>query len=272
MKKVLTVLLLMISFFPFTAVHAEETENTDFINDEADVLTTEEENNLSALIQDIYEDYEMPIYIHLYNDLHDYFDIETLAEDVYTEENMGIGSENDGILLLMEFHNRSYDICVKGHKANAAYGEEERSELEENMLPYFREDSWYMGLVSFITTAGEDAEYVYKNNITGYEEEYISRYEPAKIYEVFTDNILLISVSSLLISGCVIFFLISRNRTRGIAADAHAYVDKDSVNFTRTADIYTHTTRTVTHIPRDNDHGGSGGGGGGGFSHSSGHF
>ena len=83
------------------------------------------------------------------------------------------------------------------------------------------------------------------------------------------DLFLLFGVPPLL-ALLIVWAIASRNKTKGIAVSADAYAT-GHLNLTRRQDIFTHITRTVTHIPRNDDHGGTSVNSSG-FSHSSGKF
>ena len=67
----------------------------------------------------------------------------------------------------------------------------------------------------------------------------------------------------------------NKNKTKGIATEASAYITNGGLNLSTSLDLYSHTTRTVRHIPPPSNNDSSSGGtsvNSGGFSHSSGHF
>ena len=67
----------------------------------------------------------------------------------------------------------------------------------------------------------------------------------------------------------------NKNKTKGIATEASAYITNGGLNLSTSLDLYSHTTRTVRHIPPPSNNDSSSGGtsvNSSGFSHSSGHF
>ncbi len=263
MKKLLMPLIAFFLFF--TPVHAE---NREWVVDEEGILNQSEVEALNAEIDSLVETYDMGIYIRLKPNMDGYLDIERYSEAVYLNESLGLGSENSGLLLIMEFDERNYDIAAFGN-GNIAFTDYGKAHLGEMMLPSFRYGNWYEGFTYYLRGVEMELEQYQagtpydRPGSQGYQEDTESR---MPLYVTFG--------APPIISLLICIALASKHRTAKEAVYARSYVKGGGLSLTRHLDRYTHTTRTVTHIPR-NDRSGGGGGtsiNSGGFSHSSGKF
>lgn len=240
-------------------------DNTDYVKDTYGLLTEEEQTELENTIQGIVDTYGVGLYIRLLPDMEGYSNIENYAEKVYKEEDLGIGEEKAGLMLIMEFYDRSYDLCAYGDTAHIAFTDYGKSVIEDAMLGDFKDSDWMDGFNAFIT----EAEYELEQSASG---------TPVDI-EVSSEKstltyVLMYSLAPIL-ALIITVIIANKNKTKGIATEASAYITNGGLNLSTSLDLYSHTTRTVRHIPPpSNDHSSSGGTSvnSGGFSHSSGHF
>lgn len=254
-KILIAVMLCVLSIIP---VHAD---NTEWVKDDAGVLTQEEMDALNGQIQTIADTSKVGIYIRLKPDMEGSASIEDYAETIYTGEDLGIGNDHDGLLLVMSFDQRDYDLAAYGSRANAIFTDHAKDQIEDEMLAYFRQDDWYDGLDAMLS----ETEYQLQMYSPQSEQNAGSRSAGFSGFDLF----LLFGVPPLL-ALLIVWAIASRNKTKGIAVSADAYAT-GHLNLTRRQDIFTHVTRTVTHIPRNDDHGGTSVNSSG-FSHSSGKF
>lgn len=241
-------------------------DNTDYVKDTYGLLTEEEQTELENTIQGIVDTYGVGLYIRLLPDMEGYSNIENYAEKVYKEEDLGIGEEKAGLMLIMEFYDRSYDLCAYGDTAHIAFTDYGKSVIEEAMLGHFKASDWMDGFNAFIT----EAEYELEQSASGTPVDI----EVASSKTSTWTYVLMYSLAPIL-ALIITVIIANKNKTKGIATEASAYITKGGLNLSTSLDLYSHTTRTVRHIPPpSNDHSSSGGTSvnSGGFSHSSGHF
>lgn len=240
-------------------------DNTDYVKDTYGLLTEEEQTELENTIQGIVDTYGVGLYICLLPDMEGYSNIENYAEKVYKEEDLGIGEEKAGLMLIMEFYDRSYDLCAYGDTAHIAFTDYGKSVIEDAMLGHFKDSDWMAGFNAFIT----EAEYELEQSASG---------TPVDI-EVSSEKstltyVLMYSLAPIL-ALIITVIIANKNKTKGIATEASAYITNGGLNLSTSLDLYSHTTRTVRHIPPPSNNDSSSGGtsvNSGGFSHSSGHF
>lgn len=241
-------------------------DNTDYVKDTYGLLTEQEQAELENTIQGIVDTYGVGLYIRLLPDMEGYSNIENYAEKVYKEEDLGIGEEKAGLMLIMEFYDRSYDLCAYGDTAHIAFTDYGKSVIEDAMLGHFKDSDWMDGFNAFIT----EAEYELEQSASG---------TPVDI-EVSSSKtstwtyVLMYSLAPIL-ALIITVIIANKNKTKGIATEASAYITNGGLNLSTSLDLYSHTTRTVRHIPPPSNNDSSSGGtsvNSGGFSHSSGHF
>lgn len=240
-------------------------DNTDYVKDTYGLLTEQEQTELENTIQGIVDTYGVGLYIRLLPDMEGYSNIENYAEKVYKEEDLGIGEEKAGLMLIMEFYDRSYDLCAYGDTAHIAFTDYGKSVIEDAMLGHFKDSDWMDGFNAFIT----EAEYELEQSSSG---------TPVDI-EVSSEKstltyVLMYSLAPIL-ALIITVIIANKNKTKGIATEASAYITNGGLNLSTSLDLYSHTTRTVRHIPPPSRNDSSSGGtsvNSSGFSHSSGHF
>lgn len=267
MKKIvhlLSAFLLFLSVFVLP-VHAE---NTEYVTDAYGLLDTYEMEDLNTQIASIVNTYQVGVYIRILDTDGDYSSIEDYAEELYREEDLGYGAEKNGILLVLDFYDRSYDLCAYGNKANTAFTDYGKNLIEKEMLPEFGEDNWYDGFTAFLN----QVQYELQENEAGQPVD-VPQTRNSTYTHSTTGYWMFILIGSPVLALIITLVLASKNKTKGIATQASEYISQNGVVLTQSLDLYSHTTRTVHHIPKNDDHFSGGTSvNSGGFSHSSGHF
>lgn len=260
---------------------AEETEN--FVYDNAGILSEDEMLQLNEAAKAVSLRYGCGVYITLFDDMADYGYryIEPFAEEVYAQWSLGIGEENNAIILVMSMADRDYDLCAHGDVAHTAftdYGKEvlaggSRDLGMPGFLDDFRRDDWFDGFYNYISQCGymlDCAEHGTPIDIPDYPEP-----EPRGMTERLGMAVVPGVVIGIIIAFIYCAALKSKMKTARIARDAATYIAPRGIWMQAEDDAFTHTTVTRQRIERDS--GSRGGHGGtsvnsGGFSHSSGKF
>jgi uncharacterized protein len=257
-------------------VHADETE---WVRDDSGVLTTEDIQTLQETAADTADSSAIGVYIRFTPDQGFASSIEEYAETIWNEEGLGLGSEREGVMLVIDTSRRQYDILAHGDRANTAFTDYGKEELADAMMPYLRETDYAMAAMVFASecqnyvTVSEEGQPVdtWIPDSTPVDPEE-ARETARKVKLGFTLG--LPPVIALII--CLI--LRQKNRAKSVKQEAGQYLEKHGLKLTGAQDILLYTTRHVTHIPRNTNNGGGGGHWGGtsvnsgGFSHSSGSF
>ena len=102
------------------AISAFAAENTAFLYDEADLLSTSEETALIKKLAAVSTEYEAQIVVVTMAST-DGGNIDTYVDDVYDSMGFGFGENHDGVLLLVCMDPREYRIVSNGY-AGVAIG------------------------------------------------------------------------------------------------------------------------------------------------------
>lgn len=246
MKKALAVLLLLLLL-----VSPALAENSRVV-DQADVLTTEEEQKLSEYIAGIREKYKFDVLILTMDSIGDrqgdYY-----AADYFDNNGYGEGPNHDGVCF---FYVREGDrnentvFFVKTGSGERIFDPDTDDEIAEQIRPYMRQKNY----------GGAFATYVLEV------ESRLGAHQPMNRANRMLPIFLLIG---LLIGVMVALAFKSQMKTVRRKSGAMSYVRDGSFHLSRQQDIYLYTTTTRRRIETDSGRG-SGGGNHGSFTGSSG--
>lgn len=250
---------------------AEETEN--FVYDIADILTDSEVVSLNDAAREVSLRYGCGVYIAVFDDMEEYGygDIERFAEAVYTEWELGIGEENNCIILVMSMAERDYDLCAHGELGHTAFTDYGKEVLSDKFTDNFRSNDWAGGFSDYI----DQCSYMLGRAESGNPIDRTSGSSRASMS--IADRIPNAILPGLII-GIIIAFIYcsalkSKMKSAKIAREASTYIAPQGVWMQAEEDMFTHTTVTRQRIQHDS---GSRSGGthvnSGGFSHHSGKF
>lgn len=127
-----------------------------FVDDSADILTTEEELLLEETAQKISQQYGCGVYIVTLWDYSAYgSNVRSAAEKYYTNHNCGLGDDADGILLMLSMAERDYALIAHGELSNRAFTDYGKELLSEEFLDDFRYDAWFDGFEDYLSVSDE---------------------------------------------------------------------------------------------------------------------
>lgn len=258
-----------------------------YVIDEAGLLTADEAAALNAQAATISEEYGVGVYIAAIEDFTDYgYSVEEASESVYLSYGLGLGEEENGILLLLSMDDRDYDLCAYGKQAHIAFTDYGKDQLADAFLDNFRNDDWFGGFRDYVVECGEYLRLAAEGDpvdvagssgdIYYYDEngelEYVEHTDAQ--HGIFWAPGWIVSAILGVLLALLIAWIVKRTTMRSVAAKAEAgnYVT-GAPNFYARSDQFTHVTESRRKIERSNN---SSGGGtsvnSGGFSHSSGKF
>ena len=155
-KWIMPVFLLAVLLSLTLSVHAA---GYSYVFDEADILTGEEERMLEETAADISARYGCGVYIVTVWDFRDYgSSVRSGAEYYFLSHDFGIGSGENGVMLLLSMAERDYALIAHGDMGNRAFTDYGKDALSEEFLDDFRSDSWFSGFADYLS--GSD-EYLY---------------------------------------------------------------------------------------------------------------
>ena len=238
----------------------ETQEPTDadmnYIFDLCDKLSFDEWAELEAQAADISQRHGCGVYAAFVDDFTKYGggnDVYKTTYQLYHANELGMGENRDGIIILLSMADRDYAMFVYGENAENAFNEYGQEQLEESFLSDFGSNEWYSGVSHYLDTC----------------DEYLTLADEGKPVRKSTLPMYIIVVAvSLVISGGICLVLKWKMQTVHKKVEANEYVAAGGLRLTKKYDRYTHTTETQRKIHSDSDSGSgtsscSGGGGSG---------
>lgn len=245
----LTILFLMFALCT-TALAAED--GIGYVIDTGNLLTYDEWETLENRAQDISQRTNCGVYIVTLDDYTNYgsgevYDVTTQIFN-NADNGFGLGTDRNGILLLVSMADRDWAMFVHGDDAEYAFDSYGQAMLEDSFLPDFSEDNWYGGFSGYITAC----------------DEYLSLAasgEPVRKSAVQ-------SVIPVICGSCIIALvicLIQKSKMKSVRrkTEAHNYTTFGGLTLTGSYDRYTHTTESVRSVEKNSSSAESGGGGSG---------
>lgn len=183
-------------------------------------------------------------------------DVYKTTYQLYHANELGMGENRDGIIILLSMADRDYAMFVYGENAEKSFDKYGQEQLEDTFLGYFGDNDWYNGVSSYLDTCDE--------YLTLAEEGNPVRKNTLPMY-------IIVVVASCAISGFICLMLKQRMQTVHKKAEANEYVADGGLQLTEQYDRYTHTTEVRSKISSRDDSSSSGtsscsGGGGSGRS------
>ncbi len=243
MKKILALLLLLLLFA------APALADGNRVIDEADVLTSNDENVLEQAIALIRDQYQFDVVLLTKTSI-DGKVPRYYAADYYDYGGFGYGENHDGIILLLVtgagVGDRDYTMVNTG-RGEIVFNDEAMYEIEDDILPYLRASNYPTALARFLAGVEERLAYMTPRNRT------------------MRAGAIMTAIGAV-IGTIVALVLRGQMKTVRRKVGAKSYIRDGSFNLSRVQDIYLYTTTTRRKIETQS----SGGHGGGGFTGSSG--
>ena len=125
------------------------------VTDLASLLTEEQRTELSARAKSISEAYGCAVYLLTVNDFTDYegsqYGIYAFATNTFTQYNLGLGEDKNGVMLVLSMADRDYTLIAHGDIGNSAFTDHGKDVLaDEGFLPYFARNDWYSGFSAYL--------------------------------------------------------------------------------------------------------------------------
>ncbi|MBR5260194.1 MAG: TPM domain-containing protein [Eggerthellaceae bacterium] len=250
--------------------------------DAVGILSESEVAALEQQAQAIEDQYDFGVYMVVVEDytLFSPTSVFDAATTIYKDYSLGVGPGKDGLMLLLSMWDRDYSLITYGDRGNYAFNDEGRNYMTDYFLDDFAYDEWYVGFADFLEVSAMYLDAAEAG--TPYFAEGGSDGSGGTNVPVTTDEALGtigIYLLAVLLIPLIISFLIIKSmdaKMRSVAAAVHAsqYVT-NPLELTEQSDSFSHVTRIVTAIPKNDSHDFGGGPSishGGGFSGSSGKF
>lgn len=128
-----------------------------YIWDKAGILAEEDHIALILQISDVVEARNCGVYIITISNTSNsgYSDTLNAAEEMYSELNLGVGANHNGVLLLMSTEDRHFSVVAYGDYVESIFNNKGLESLQNIFVPYFRNDDWYGGLSAYVSAVSE---------------------------------------------------------------------------------------------------------------------
>ena len=156
MKRILASLLLVIVLLLSLSVCAHAEARIDYVSDYAGILDPDEQKDLRDRAAAISAQYDFGVYVVVVDDHRQYVNgsIEDFAEEIFHSYGLGVGEDEQGVILAMSMKDRDYDIYAHGDFGNYAFTDYGKEQLADSFLDNFRRNDWAGGFRDFIETSG----------------------------------------------------------------------------------------------------------------------
>lgn len=243
-----------------------------YVFDQRGLFSSDEFSTLEAQGADLASKYNMGVYF-LTTDYMDGLQSPSssqrtnYATTFYKDHGLGLNksdkSYGDGVMFVIAADSRDYVTIAYG-QGSYSFSDTGIEAMEEAVLDNIRDhkDNWYGAATTYYKNIGDQL---------GYYARHGSPQEPLSGSD-WALRIFLILGIPLIITYTIIKGWRREMLTAVEQSEASNYLDRESVNVTKSSDTFIRTTLVATPKPKDNDSGGGGwgGGGGGGFSSSGG--
>lgn len=134
-----------------------ENNSEYYIWDQAGILSDEDHIALILQIDDVVKKHNCGIYIVTISSVSNsgYSDALDAAQKMYGKLELGIGSDHNGVLLLMSDEDRYFAIVSFGDYATTIFNNDGIEYLQNISVPYLENDDWYGGLSAYVSAASE---------------------------------------------------------------------------------------------------------------------
>ncbi len=261
MKKITTIFctLFIIAFCSFPTFAAEKLN----VIDNANILTSTEEEKLTKTINDISKQYKLDIVILTENSI-GLSTAKMHCENYYNNNNYGVGDNKDGMILLINMNNnqignRDCYIATKGYVKTAIDDNYGINYTLDKIIPLLKDDKYTDGF----------------NKALSISKDFLKQYESGEPYsssnKVGYDviKICIVLAISLAVSLTTVLIMKSKHNNVHFQSHANEYIEKGSFKLTSRQDSYLYSTVTKVPIPKSSNNNtasssSSGGGFGGG--------
>ena len=218
----------------------------------------EEEAALTEQAAAITREYGCGVYIASVEDYWDYNSdgIYEAAKTFYGANGLGVGAEENGVLLMLSMDDRDYAIAAYGSFGNMAFTDYGKDLMAENFLDDFAYDDWYEGFSDYMSDCEEylaQAAAGTPVDIDAADGAYSD--EPLTFGENLMGSLPIGLVIGLVIA--LIFCLISKARMKSarVKTAAEEYVTENGMDLWVNEDRYLHTSVVRRPRPKNNEGG-----------------
>ena len=176
------------------------------------------------------------------------------AKDIYREQNLGVGENRNGILLMLSMSERDYALVCYGDIANSVFTDKVQDKICDAFLDNFAEDDWKNGMIDYVASCAHALEH-FEGNVgeafPGYYKDGVY-YPPVdltwqQVLQQYGWAIVLaaVGIAVFLCRKVVEPALRKSMYTAAIAHSAGCYIPENGVQLSVTEEYYSHTERHI---------------------------
>lgn len=231
-----------------TSVLAEESSKVskDYVVDNADLLTQTEENELSEKLQDISDELQFDVVVVTTNSIGSKTATE-YADDYFDYNGYGRGSNNDGVLFLVDMGDRKWAISTSGYGIEAIV-DSALDDMEEEIVPYLKSGDYDGAFNEFA-----DLTYDIVNDAKNGKSYSNSTTSTTKNHKNIGTNLIVAFSIGAGISLIIILVYRSKLKPVKFQKEAKEYIVPGSFNLRRSDDVFLYFNITKVPIPKNND-------------------
>ena len=149
------ILPLLLMLLMLLAMPAQASEYR-FVFDEAYLLSATKVEELDQAAAEVSVGYNCGVYIVTLYDYSEYgSNVRSAAENFFQNHDLGLGSDDNGVLLMLSMRERDYALIAHGDVGNRAFTDYGKDVLSDMFLDDFRYDSWSDGFADYISGSEE---------------------------------------------------------------------------------------------------------------------
>ncbi|NLG05071.1 MAG: TPM domain-containing protein [Clostridia bacterium] len=232
--------------------------DNQYVVDQADLLTDEEETAINHEIIRIRDTYQCDVVVVTTNDSEGK-SATAYADDFFDYNGYGIGEERDGILLSINMDIRNYALSTSG-QAITIFSDSELERMSDNFVPYLSAGQYAKGIEDWLS----DVDFELRTDDgTGY------AYEERNPWVTALVELPTLFLFGLICSAITIVIMVMMSRTAVKPQMANEYIDKNSFKVRVQEDRFLRSNTTKVKIESSSSGGGSRSSGGGSRTHRS---
>lgn len=218
--------------------------------DKAGVLTEEELAELNARADSVSDKHQCDVSVVLVSDTEGK-DTKNFAFDFYDYNGYGYGTNDDGVMLVVDVVGREFQ-CISHSFGAYAFTDAGQEYAEEKYISYLKDSDWAGAADAFISVADELLTAARNGAPIDTDNMPQGSFDPLLI--------LVDLVVGFVLSLIPVGIMKSKLKTVNKKYNAASYVRRDSFNLVRSQDHFLHRQISKTPRPKQNSSGGGGGG------------
>lgn len=253
MKKIIALLICTLIILTL-AVPCFAISSAPKVTDLENLLTDEEEKNLSAYLEEIGRQYDMDIAIITTPSL-DGKDSTAFTDD-YWDEN---GYAESGVMFMISLTEGYWYISTAG-EAQTRLSNRHIDEIADAAIDYIHDGEYYDAFIAFADACDERLALNYHAD-TYYEDEYSGYYDDEKPAFNAAKTLGISLIVGFFVGWIIAAYIKSKLNSVALKKEANHYVKEGSFELTNQQDLLLYVNVTRTRIERDSDSGGHSGSG-----------